>query len=190
MKNLAHIVHKGLLGVILLTLSVATALAQSSASTNFIIRIDPVFKLSAFTYPSPVTINLSVPSSGGSVTPGGNSNMYLRLTSVAPTNSTHRITAELTTNPPAGTILKVIASNPTCPTTQGYFGTPLPTITLLRNISTTLIDGIKSCYSGTGNSDGYRLSFSWYPDYANYALIRASSAPATVEVKFTLTSSL
>jgi len=190
MNHLAHTIRPNLLGVILLILTGGMAQAQSSASTNFVIRIDPVFKLSAVTYPSPVALYLGSSFTGAAVTPSANSNMYLRLTSVAPTLSTHRITAELTTDAPAGTILKVIASNPTYPTTQGNFGTPLPTITLLRNISTTLIDGIKSCYSGAGNTDGYRLSFSWYPDYANYALIRASSTPTTVEVKFTLASSL
>jgi len=192
MKHPVQLKRWLLLGAILVSLIGGIYVnAQSSASTNFVIRIDPVFKLSAFAYPSPVSLNLGPSFTGAAVTPSANSNMYLRLTSVAPADPTHRITAQLTTNAPAGTILKVIASVPTLPPAQGFFGTAIsPAITLLTNPATTLIDGIKACYSGNGNSDGYHLTFTWYPDYANYALIRASSTPTTIEVKFTLASSM
>lgn len=165
--------------------------AQSSLTVPFILRVDPINKLSAFTYPGPVTLNFTTTFTGASVTPDVNSNMYLRITSVASANTTHCITAELNSSTPAGIILKLLASIPTYPALQGNFGTSiLPAVTLQRNVSTTIIEGIKSCYSGTGNTDGYKLTFYMYPDYDKYDQIKATSTPAIVEVKFTLTSSM
>jgi len=142
-----------------------------------LIRINPL---------STISMNLLATVAGETTSPKSNSTAYLQLTSIAPANQTRRIMASVTTGTvPAGTLLYLTASS--CSTGGGDHGTPSGQITLLKNINTTLINGIGSGYTGSSATNGFNLTYYWSVDPANYALLRAiASAPITVT--YTITS--
>lgn len=90
---------------------------------------------------------------------------WLQLTSIAPLNENRKVTVQVTngTSVPLGTKLKLSAANST--TGEGARGTAYQNLELTGS-SLTLIDGIGSCYTGTTNSSGYNLTYTWMPDPA------------------------
>jgi hypothetical protein len=142
-----------------------------------LIRINPL---------SSISMNLLASVAGETTSPKSNNSSYMQLTSIAPLNTTRRITASITSGfVPAGTLLKLTASN--CTSGNGTRGTPAGQITLIKNVNTTLINSIGSGYTGTASTNGFNLTYYWNVDPANYDKLRAvASAPITVT--FTITS--
>lgn len=92
---------------------------------------------------------------------------WLQLTSIAPLNENRKVTVQVTngTTVPLGTLLKLSATD--CSTGEGDRGAAYTNLILSSSTARTLIDGIGSCYTGTSNTSGYNLAFTWMPDPDN-----------------------
>jgi hypothetical protein len=173
---------------LLLLLTSGGVFAQSSVSEQFSIVLNDKCLLSTNTTPSPVSMTLSTSVAGSAVSPVTNSNMYMKVTSIAPVGSTRKISAIITNgNVPPGTILKLVSAPCTNLYSQGSLGTVVPTpVTLNKTSNQTIVDGIGSCYTGTSPTDGYQLTFTWQPDNTNYYLINATPQATAVTITFTI----
>lgn len=112
------------------------------------------------------------------------SHSYLQLTSIAPIGEVRKINVQITSgNVPSGTTLKLSATN--CTTGDGARGTANANISL-STIAQTLIDGMGSCYTGTTNTSGYNLTYTWAPDPEHLNQIKAFHN-YQLQITFTLT---
>jgi len=142
---------------LLLVLALAGgALAQTSANHDVTVALS-AFNIIRVNAGTAITLTIdtdAVTDPGdkpGTVT---NDAHYLQYTVLAASN--RKITAALSANMPAGVTLKVVAGAP-----SGGAGTP-GTAQGEVTLSTTagdLIDGISSCYTGTGATDGAQLTY-------------------------------
>lgn len=178
-----------LLGFLLATMS-ADAIITRTYSFQFKI---PDIKLMRIITPGlsgSINLELNAFQAGAPVDPTGtatNSNSWLQLTSIAPQNETRKVIVQVTdgTTVPLGTILKLSANG--CTSGAGARGTAYQNLALSSSTSLTLIDGIGSCYTGTGNTDGYNLTYVWMPDPDNIEKLVAFSN-YQIYVTYTFTS--
>jgi hypothetical protein len=130
-----------------------------------------------------INLNLTTSVAGSSIAAATNSSTYLQVTSIAPATETRNIMTTITTGTiPTATTLTLAAS--ACTTGSGTRGS-VYTVPLNSTTNQTLISGICSCYTGTSSSNGYKLTFTWQPDAANYSQITATSSVMLV-VTFTM----
>jgi hypothetical protein len=61
-----------------------------------------------------------------------------------------------------------------------------PAVTLNKTANQTIIQSIGSCYTGTGTTDGYNLTYTWQPDATNYYRINANAGATTVVITYTI----
>lgn len=112
---------------------------------------------------------------------------WLQMTSIAPLNENRRVTAQVSngTTVPLGTLLKLSAT--ACTTGEGARGSSYSNLVLSSSTAKTLIDGIGTCYTGTTNTSGYNLTYTWMPDPDNIEKLVAFSS-YQIYVTYTLTS--
>jgi len=138
---------------------------------------------------APVSLTLTTSTPGASIaTSDNNSDLWIKITSVVP-GGTHRdILAKITGTIPPGTTLTLLPAAATATNSAGNLGTPISSAITLSTIDQNIINDIESCYTGTGASDGYQLTYTWslVNPAANFGLLEAN-ASASVTVYLTLT---
>ena len=137
-----------------------------------------------------VSLTLCCITPGEALTPATNSDLFVRISSIVPANTSRDLTARISTGAvPYGTILKLVSASCTTTNSGGNLGTALSTPITLSAIDQNLITGIGTCYTGTGNNDGYQMTYTWEPDYnsTNYGLIESLST-TNILVVFTISN--
>jgi len=139
---------------------------------------------------APVSLTLSSPVVGASVTQVSNSDMFLKISSITWWIFRRTVSAKISSGSvPAGTTLQLVAANCTTTNSGGRLGTTTGTI----NLSSTdqqILKSIGTCYTGTGYNDGYQLTYTWVPTTvaADYDLISATTSPVNITVVFTIST--
>lgn len=127
-----------------------------------------------------ITLTFSTPvQAGDPVAAVSNSDLFVRL-SVAIWNYGHYhnigyLAAAITSGSvPPGTVLTLVSAPCTTTNSGGALGTPTAPITL----STTyqpIVTTMGNCYTGTGDMDGYQMTFTLEPSTTSYGQIVAGS---------------
>lgn len=184
--------HAPILLLIGFFLATTSANAVITRTYTFKIKIPDIKMMRIITPGVTGTIHLELNAfqAGAPVDPTGtaiNSNSWLQLTSIAPLNETRKVVVQVTdgTNVPLGTLLYLSATG--CTTGDGARGTAYQNLELSSSTAKTLIDGIGSCYTGIGNTDGYNLTYLWMPDPENIDKLVAFSS-YQIYVTYTFTS--
>lgn len=139
---------------------------------------------------APVTLTLATTTPGTAAQSVSNSDVYVRVSSIVPGATDREIMARISSGTvPAGTILTLVSANSTTTNSGGALGTAITTPITLSAIDQFLVRYIQTCYTGTGYTDGYRMTFTWAPlnPATNYSQIVAGTYNITVV--FTLTAS-
>jgi hypothetical protein len=181
-----------LLFLIFCTLLTNKMVAQvTTGYDNFSILVNDKCLIAINTSPSAVSMNMSTSAAGSKISAASNSNTYLKVTSIVSSGTTRKISAIITSGTvPPYTILKLATSSCNASYCGGSVGTAVTTaFTLSKTSSYTVVDGIGSCYSGTATTAGFRLTFSWVPDDANYSRISATTDDVSVIITFTIDTS-
>lgn len=138
-----------------------------------------------------IEMELTANTAGESIeTIATNSDMWIKITSVVP-GGTHRdVKAKITGTVPSGTVLRLQAAPATAAHSAGVLGTPNASIITLSAVDQYLIYDIGSCYTGTGPTDGYNLTYTWSitNPTQNFGNLQATPS-TTITVYFTLTES-
>ena len=159
----------------------AIAVAQVTLSANDFCEID--------TFGGPVNLTLSTLVAGTAVPTVSNSNMYVRISSLVPGNTNRMITVHITSGTvPLGTRLTLKAALSINANGAGRSGSVVSTPIILTAIDQPLVTGIGSYYTGTGPTDGYRLTYTWgpYNPATDYQLIQATAVPTTLTIVLTI----
>lgn len=138
----------------------------------------------------PVNLTLTSSVAGAAVPTVSNSDMYVRVSSLTPGGTYRKITVRVTSGTvPTGTRLTLGAALSTNANGAGTCGVVSPTI-ILNATDQTLIHGIGSYYTGTGLTDGYRLTYTWgpYSPATDYHLIKATVVPTTLTIMLTISA--
>lgn len=137
-----------------------------------------------------IVMELTTTTAGASIsTSATNSDMWIKVTSVVPGGTHREIKARIAGTLPSGTSLRLQSAPAATGNSAGNLGTPVASPILLSNVDQYLVHDIGSCYTGTGATDGYNLTFTWsINNPANFGQIEAQ--PSTmITVYFTLTES-
>lgn len=140
---------------------------------------------------APVNLTLSTIVAGAPVMTVSNSDMYVKISSSTPGGTYRKITVRITSGTVSpGTRLTLVAALSTNANGSGARGTIVPTPIILNGIDQMLIHGIGSCYTGTGNTDGYHLTYTWgpYNPATDYQLIQATASPTTLTIMLTISA--
>jgi hypothetical protein len=140
---------------------------------------------------APVSLTLSTSVAGTPVVSVSNSDMYVKVSSVVPGNTNRKITARVSGGTiPAGTRLTLLAALSVNLNGGGRRGVALTTPIILNTTDQDLITGVGSCYTGTGYTDGYRLTYTWAPylPATNYQLLQSTTTPTVITIVLTITA--
>lgn len=131
---------------------------------------------------APVSLNFASPQPGNPVVTVSNSDLYVKLSSIVPGGTHRKMTVQMTSGTvPDGTVLSCISAECTTTNSGGKLGVPVTTPVVLSAVDQDLIYQIGTCYTGTGNDDGYQITFTWRPDaLSNYHLLKATTTDVTV----------
>ena len=131
------------------------------------------------------TLTFAVPSEAGTAIIDVTSNTsWINYTSIIETGSTNKVSVILSgTAVPLGTTLKVVAATH-AGTGDGTYGTPTAAVTLSQTAQ-DLITTIGSCYTGTGNTNGHQLTYTWSVNPDSYATVVAAGA-ADITATYTI----
>jgi hypothetical protein len=178
--------HSLIIAGILLVMSTAafaTGGDTNATTQTFNTIVDSIAVLHSNGAPTPATLEILAPTTGGVVPPDVTATASIAYTNIQ-TAATYKIGAEITTGTvPAGTLLKLVSATPGAQ--YGAAGSALPQITLNKTASQPIIGSIGSCATGTGA--GAVLTYDLGIDAANWAtLVPATTAPITVT--YTLSS--
>lgn len=178
-----------LLFILVLTWFAGKTAAQSYTPGEMITLNVSFYSLIA-TNNAPVNMVLTSSSAGAPVTSVSNSDMYVKISSLVPGGTHREITARIASGTvPAGTKLTLVSAPCTTTNSGGVLGTAFTTPILLDGVDKELVDLIGTCYTGTGNTDGYRLTYTWSRDTSqDYGLLQATQTPAAITVVLTLTA--
>ncbi len=136
-----------------------------------------------------VSMNLTSSTAGAAASQAINSNLYVKISSRVPTNLRRRITARISNGSvPAGTTLTIKSASCTTANSGGTRGYPWFWATTLDYNDQLLVWGIGTCYTGTGNTDGYRMTFNWSVDNPSVNYEELASGTYYITVVFTLTA--
>lgn len=131
----------------------------------------------------PVTV------AGAVLSPVSNSNLFIKISSLVPAGTFRKVTVKLLSGTiPAGTQLTIQPAASTTTNSGGSLGTAAASPVVISSVDQNLITGIGSCYTGTGASDGYRMTFNWgvvNPSTSYGQLFATTSNPVIV---FTVTA--
>jgi hypothetical protein len=131
------------------------------------------------------SLTVVVPSEAGTVIEAVSSNTsWINYTSIIETGSTNKVSVILSgTAVPAGTTLKVVAAAH-AGTGDGTYGTPTTAVTL-NQTAQDLITTIGSSYTGSGNTNGHQLTYTWSVDADAYATV-VTAAAADITATYTI----
>lgn len=136
-----------------------------------------------------VSMNMNTTVAGAAVSQVVNSNLYVKISSIVQGNTKRKITARISSGTvPTATSLTLLPAACTTANSGGVRGTPITTAITLNDVDQAVINGIGTCYTGTGNNDGYRMTFRWsvLNQSTDYDLLE--SGTYNVTVVFTLTA--
>ena len=175
--------------VILLSLLTASrALGQAwTAGQNVTLQVSDYCLIA--TNNAPISLTLTSAIAGQAAASTSNSDLYVKISSITPGITNRELTAKMTSGTiPAGTKLTLVSAACTTTNSGGILGTPVATPFILSGIDQKLVTGIRTCYTGTGYNDGYKMTFTWAPlsPATNYGLIQ--SGTANIIVVFTITA--
>lgn len=137
----------------------------------------------------PINLVLTSSIAGNPAPPVSNNNMYVKVSSLTPGQTTRSVSAKITSGTiPSGTILTLVAAN--CTSGGGVRGTAINNPITLSTSDQMIIGGIGSSFTGTGTTDGYRLTYTWAPNNpaTNYASIQSNPSPTIITVVLTLSA--
>jgi hypothetical protein len=191
-----------LVGVLLLSIAACWASDTNTATQTFKLGVNEVAKIKV--YPAEVDMTIDMMSgdlAGTSPSTQSFNQAYVQYTSIVPAKTlvpfvleTRKVQAQISDGTlPAGTLLLVRAD--TIRTNKGYAGVQATGgdanhNQLLGDATTTtyaardLITGITNCYTGTGNTAGPNIVYTY--GVSDWDKIHSMTDPATLTVKFTL----
>jgi hypothetical protein len=140
---------------------------------------------------APVALTLSASVAGTPVASVSNSDMYVKISSVVPGNTNRKVTARISGGTiPAGTRLTLLAALSVNLNGGGRRGVVVTTPIILNATDQDLVTGVGSCYTGTGFTDGYRLTYTWAPylPATNYQLLQSTTTPTVITIVLTITA--
>lgn len=140
---------------------------------------------------APVSLILHSSVAGTPATSVSNSAMFVKISSIVSGNTHRAITARISSGTvPQGTQLSLVADPCTTLNSGGNLGTVIATPIILSSTDQNIVTLIKSCYTGRGYNDGYRLTYTWYPysPKTNYQLLGATASPTTLTVVLTISA--
>ena len=185
--------NKSIVTLLLILISVLFA-GETVAQTTDVAGAEITMHVNDFcliaTNGAPVNLSLSTLVAGDSVRTVTNSDMYLKISSLVPGNTNRMITVRVTSGTVSpGTRLKLKAALSTNTNGSGRRGTVATDAIILTAIDQVLVTGIGSYYTGTGYTDGYRLTYTWGPYPAtDYQLIQATAAPTVLTISLTISA--
>lgn len=135
-----------------------------------------------------VSMNLTTSTAGSEVASATNSNLYVKISSRVPNNTKRTITARISNGTvPANTTLTLQSASCTTTHSGGSLGFPFFWPVTLGSSDQLLVWNIGTCYTGTGSTDGYRMTFNWsVANSNNYQQL--ASGTSNITVVFTLTA--
>lgn len=174
-----------LLVLFLIMHTVDKAIAQATVNSQFTITISGINLVRIYPANTTITMTLLTNNAGEAMLAQTNNSTRLQLTSIAPANQKRRIDASISSGDlPGGTLLKVYAESCTN-LNGGDFGTVLGTVTLSKAIAYPIINNIASGYTGDLAGNGFRLNYSFEPDFANIKKLYRTSVK-TIIVNYTM----
>jgi hypothetical protein len=128
---------------------------------------------------STIYLNFEQPTEAGSATvtsSATDNSKWLNYTSANATSTTRKITVQISSgSTPNGTVIDLTASSYSGSGDGVSLGTPGATLQL-SGTSQNLITNISSCYTGDGQNNGHRLTYTFrITDYANIKTVIAGS---------------
>lgn len=138
---------------------------------------------------APVSLILTTSTAGFAIAPVTNSSLYIKVSSLVPTGTSRKITAKVSSGVVlSGTRLTLVSSACTTTNSGGHLGTHISSPIILSSVDQDLVTDIRSCYTGTGSNDGYKMTFTWgpYNTSTDYSQIVAENSSITVA--FTITA--
>lgn len=179
-----------LLLIFISLLSAGVSVAQDYTAGDIITLNVQNFCLIA-TNQAPVSLTLYSSAAGTPVTSVSNSDVFVKISSVVPANTHRTMTSRISGGVvPQGTKLSLVAASCTVANSGGSLGTVVSTPIVLSSTDQNIVTLIGSCYTGTGYNDGYKLTYTWYPNSptTNYQLLRATSSPTALTIVLTITA--
>lgn len=140
---------------------------------------------------APISLTLSASVAGTPVASVFNSDMYVKVSSVVPGNTNRKITARVSGGTiTVGTRLTLQAALSVNLNGGGRQGVVVTTPIVLNSTDQNLVTGVGSCYSGTGYTDGYQLTYTWAPylPTTNYQLLKSTTTPTVITIVLTITA--
>ena len=154
-------------------------LALTVASTVLIGTNSPTISMSL----QPVT------AAGAKLSSVSNSSLYIKISSVVPSGTARKVTVKLLSGTiPAGTQITLQPASCTTTNSAGALGTVVSSPVVVSSVDQNLITNIGTCYTGTGSSDGYNMTFNWgivNPSTAYGQVVSSTYNPIVV---FTITA--
>lgn len=138
---------------------------------------------------APVSLNMGTGTLPGQpIVEAANSDMFVKISSIVPGGTHRKMTVRMSSGTvPAGTKLTCISAACTTTNSGGDLGIPVATPITLNTLDQDVVIQIGTCYTGTGYTDGYQITYTWSPDATvDYSQITATSTNVTVV--FTLTA--
>lgn len=138
---------------------------------------------------APIVLSLTSATAGQAAQSTSNSDLYVKISSIVPGATNRELTAKISSGTvPTGTTLTLVSAPCTTTNSGGILGTPNATPITLSAIDQSLVTGIRTCYTGTGSTDGYRMTFTWRPTSPATTYGTIGSATTNMIVVFTITA--
>ncbi len=177
-------------GLFLLMSTHLFAQSQTNSSTQVLtLQIPQVSLINAvdsMANVAAVTLKLTTNTAGTKIS-GGTATTFAQVSSVVASSSTRTIQASYD-QLPGGTSLEVQGVVPTNGDGAGTFGSATANPVTLSTSSQNIFTGIGTCYTGTAQTDGYVLNWTWLAETGtNYASIAATTGFSTT-ITLTITA--
>ncbi len=133
------------------------------------------------------SLNLIKPDEAGEAVPDVSTDLsWINYTSIIDNGATNKITATLggTGTMPTFTTLKVLAAADASGG-DGNVGTASSQLSLTESAQ-DIITAIGSCWTGTGNTAGHKLTYTWGIDAGEYADAESISSSNDITVLYTI----
>jgi hypothetical protein len=131
------------------------------------------------------SLHLIQPEEAGLAVPDVTSDLsWINYTSIIAAETTNKVTVVLTKLPPAFTTLKVVAAAH-AGTGDGTYGTPSLELTLSESAQ-DIITGIGSCWTGNGDANGHKLTYTWGITPGNYATAVSVASASDITATYTI----
>lgn len=129
-----------------------------------------------------ISLSLDTPSAGTPVQSTPNSDVFLKISVYEFTwygNYRGYISASISGGSlPPGTMLTAVSAPCTVTNSGGILGTPVTPPVSLTTSNQRIVNNIGTCYTGSGDTDGYQITFELKP--SNYGQIIAGTYNVTV----------